>query len=191
MNAKALVGVTANLTLVLLCSACAVAQQDAGPAQRVQGMQADGGETVAKAVLPPQSPDVPPILGADDQRAYASEDISLDPLGSSPVQDLANALELLARARAQNSELLKTIADQETLLDEKDRTIAELRNQLSSVSEKVQTLEKDLASWQTEVLGYRKEVRDLLEAQTQVIEKVLALLEDLKKQEPDKKEPTG
>jgi len=146
-------------------------------------------ETVSPSipVVPVASPSpIAPVMSLTAAGATASEAradaIQLGSHAPAITETLNQTLEMLSAARDENARLRDDLAGTESRIAEKDRTIADLRTQLEEGDAKILALEAALDQWKQDVLGFRDEMRKAEEAEIEVLQKILVLLEGYKEE---------
>ena len=97
-------------------------------------------------------------------------------------ETLERALEMLTEQRARNEKLKETVASLERSLAAKDDAIEDLNRQLTESGTRVKEFETNIEKWKQDVLGFRDEMRASQEAEIEVLQQVVLLLREFKKE---------
>ncbi|MCK4282845.1 MAG: hypothetical protein KAX44_00905 [Candidatus Brocadiae bacterium] len=117
----------------------------------------------------------PPLVETEPVLAFAAGGFAL-------TETLNKTLNMLSQAREENEKLQETVAELRQQLQEKSSAVNQLQTQLQAGDEKVQELEAALRTWQADVLGFRDEMRQAEEAELEVLQQILTLLQIFKKE---------
>lgn len=117
----------------------------------------------------------PPLVETDPVLAFGAQ-------GSALTETLNTTLNMLSQARAENEKLQETAAELRQQLQDKSSAVNQLQAQLQAGDEKVQELEAALRMWQADVLGFRDEMRQAEEAELEVLQQIVTLLQTFKKE---------
>jgi len=185
MKAGSLAALICILISAPLCAGCA------GPGPRSSGGPPGGLSTENTTPVPIMQP--PDATTSTTETVTTvletSDDIELDQMLPSLAEQLGQARLQLKELRDENRGLQATVADLSARIKVKDEAVARLEMRLQDSEKTTEALEGRLAKWQEDVLGFRAEMRDAAEAQINVLEKVLLVLEHLSTEQAKPKEP--
>ncbi len=104
--------------------------------------------------------------------------------GAAPAltETLNQTLKMLSKEQGENERLRQKVSQLEAQLAEKDKTIADLNSQLEGSGSRIGELEAALDQWKSDVLGFRDEMRKAEEAEIEVLQKMLTLLQSFRKE---------
>jgi hypothetical protein len=104
-------------------------------------------------------------------------------VGAAPAltETLNNALQTLAKEQKENERLTESVRSLEQQLADKERVVGDLTERMHGNDARIQGLESSLQQWKLDVLGFRDEMRKTEEAEIEVLQKVLVLLEGFRK----------
>lgn len=96
-------------------------------------------------------------------------------------ETFSKTVDMLTRERARNEELQKDMERLKEQLAAKDQKLQQLQESLKTADEKVASLEEALEKWKHDVLGFRDEMRKAEEAEIEVLQRIMRLLQDFEK----------
>jgi len=137
------------------------------------------GAAAVAAGGPPEAPQQPPAAPPEPP----GRQIKLAQPSPALTETLSRVLGMLEKEKAENERLRRQVAALGQQLAEKDRTIAQLTLERDAFTEQVQALEGSLGKWKQDVLGFRDEMRQAEEAEIEVLQQILLLLESFQKEE--------
>ncbi|MGD2175584.1 MAG: hypothetical protein PVJ27_09290 [Candidatus Brocadiaceae bacterium] len=131
---------------------------------------------------PPSLRDTPAAAPSAGPAAESQPVLPFASPGPAITETLEKTLDLLAESRAENQRLKETVLNLQSQLRQREDTLEELRQDLAECDEKIKKTEDDLAKWRDDVLGFRDEMREAEEAELEVLQEILTLLKNFKKE---------